>query len=203
MPATPELLSVLQSRVSALPKGLRDHIYRVRDLAQELASRHGIDPGRAELAVLAHDVARAVPGAELLDLATQMDLSVGPVERRLPVLLHGPVGAESLRRDEGLGDAEILQAVTWHSTGHPDLGPLGKLVFIADKLDPQKAAAYPYQPELRHMADEDLGTAVLGFLSREVVGHINRREPVHPASIETINSLLEESAGSAGQSHGK
>ena len=56
----PKLLQRLQSRLESLPDGLQAHIYRVRDVALELAGRHGIDLERAELAALAHDVCRAM-----------------------------------------------------------------------------------------------------------------------------------------------
>ena len=190
MPQSLDLLQCLQARVESLPSGLKAHIYRARDVALELAERHRIDALPTELAMLAHDVMRAVPGRDLLRMAEEAGLPVGALDRGLPILLHGPVGAESVRRENGLGDDEILEAVRWHSTAHPSLSPLGKLVFIADKLDPQKAAAYPYQPELRRMAEDDLDLAVLEFLSREAEGRIQRREPVHPISIETINWLL-------------
>ena len=199
MPQSQELLQNLQSRVETLPNGLKAHIYRARDVAFELASRHGIDPLRTELGMLAHDVMRAVPGRELLRMAEEAGVAVTALDRGLPILLHGPVGAESVRRENGLDDDDILEAVRWHSTAHPSLSPLGKLVFIADKLDPKKAAAYPYQPELRKMAEDDLDLAVLEFLSREAEGRLQRREPVHPISIETINSLLAARSGASGK----
>ncbi len=192
MAITTDWLPRLQSRVETLPNGLRRHVYRARDVALELAYIHGVEPERAELAMLAHDVARALPGKELLRLAGRYDIHALDIEVQAPVLLHGPVGAESVRHEEGLDDDEILQAVRWHSTAHPGLGPLGKLVFIADKLDPQKAAAYPYQSELRRMAEEDLDLAMLEFLCRESEARLRRREPVHPVSVETINTLLKQ-----------
>lgn len=185
-----ELLQHLQSRVESLPDGLKAHIYRARDVALELASRHGIDRLLTELGILAHDVMRATPGHKLLKIAEETNVPVNALDRQLPIMLHGPVGAESVRQENGLTNHEVLEAVRWHSTGHPNLSPLGKLVFIADKLDPQKVAAYPYQSDLRKMAEEDIDSAVLEFLSREVANRIQRREPVHPISIETINCLL-------------
>ena len=38
-----------RERFDSLPDKLRAHIYRVRDVGLELASRHGIDEERAEL----------------------------------------------------------------------------------------------------------------------------------------------------------
>ncbi len=186
----PELLQRLQSRLDSLPDGLQAHIYRVLDLALELAGRHGIDPERAELGALAHDVCRAVPGDELLKMSADLGLNVSELEQDFPLLLHGPVGAELLRREEDLTDHGLYEAVRWHSTAHASLDPLGKLIFLADKLDPQKAAVYPYQAKLRDMALESLDLALLEFLSREMAARLERGETVHPASVEARNSLI-------------
>ena len=186
----PDLLQRLQGRLESLPDGLQSHIYRVRDVALELAARHGIDPERAELGALAHDVCRAVPGDALLKMSAELGVEVTEVEQDFPILLHGPVGAELLRREEDLTDHGLYEAVRWHSTAHSSLDPLGKLVFLADKLDPQKAAIYSYQARLRDMALESLDLALLEFLSREMATRLERGETVHPASVEARNSLI-------------
>ena len=185
-----ELVDRIQRRVGRLPKGLQSHIYRVMDIGRELAQHHGIDPERASLGMLAHDVARAMGDKELIHRATELGLPIGMVESQLPVLLHGPVGAEILHREEGLADDVLYLAVYWHSTGHPSLDALGKLVFLADKLDPQKIGYYPYIPLLRELALEDLDRALLEFLTRETIARISNGEFVHPASYEMLNSLV-------------
>jgi predicted HD superfamily hydrolase involved in NAD metabolism len=185
-----QLARRIQDRVSALPPGLQDHICRVRDIASGLAPHHGLDPKLASLGMLAHDVARAMPGPELTAHATKLGLPIGLVENRLPVLLHGPVGAELLKREEGLSDLSLYQAVYWHTTAHPSLDPLGKLVFLADKLDPQKISRYPYQSYLRELASEDLDRAILEFLTREIVSMASNGDLVHPAMVEARNALV-------------
>ena len=177
-------------RFESLPKKLRAHIFRTRDVGLELAARHGIDEERAELAILGHDVARAAKKSEILKHAERFEMPVLDIERRAPVTLHGPVGAELLRHDDGLEDEDILAAVRYHTTGSADMTPLGLLVFIADKLEPRKIKSYPYQQELRHIANESLSQAVLEFLCRESALRLQQRRPVHPSSVRAINSLL-------------
>ena len=155
-----------------------------------MASRHGIDEERAELAILGHDVARAAKKGEILRQAERFGLSPLNVELRAPVTLHGPVGAELLKHEDGLDDEEILAAVRYHTTGHPSLTQLGLLVFIADKLEPRKIKSYPYQHELHHIARESLHQAVLEFLCRESALRLQQRRPVHPNSVATVNALL-------------
>ena len=185
-----KLTRQIQRRVNKLPPGLQAHINRVSDIARELALHHSVDQDRAALGMLAHDVARAMPNQELLRHAAEFNLPVTLVERRMPVMLHGPVGAEILHREDGLTEEDIYQAVYWHTTGHPSLDRLGKVVFLADKLDPLKISRYPYLPLLRELALEDLDRAILEFLSRETVARATTNEMVHPATVETRNYLL-------------
>ena len=185
-----DLETLVNRRVAGLPDGLRKHIYRVRDIAANLAERHGLNPQLAALAMLAHDVARAMPGRQLLYRAEQLEVPVTALERSLPILLHGPVGARILEREDGLTDESIYQAVYWHTSAHPSLDRLGKLVFLADKLDPEKSSTYPYLPELMELAVQDLDLGVLEFASREIIARTQRGEMVHPALVETRNALL-------------
>ena len=193
-----EFTSSVRRRVEILPKGLQDHIHRVFKIAQELAGVHGINPERAGLAMLCHDVARAMGDEELLLRASQLDLPVSMVDHQIPLLLHGPVGAEILKTEDGLADDSVYQAVYWHTTGHPSLDRLGKVVFLADKLDPQKISYYPYQPEMRRLAANDLDQGILKFLTQELAARANRGELVHIAAVETRNALLAALAGESG-----
>jgi predicted HD superfamily hydrolase involved in NAD metabolism len=116
------------------------------------------------------------------------------VDRQIPVLLHGPVGAEILQREDGLDDTSTYNAISWHSTAHPSLDILGKVIFLADKLDPEKISYYPYLDLIRPIAFEDLDRAVLEFITRETIARMNRGELVHPLTMETRNRLLTSSA---------
>ena len=186
--------SRIQQRVAALPAGLQAHIGRAQQVARELAPFHNVDPDRAALGILAHDVARAMPGPELIARATRFRLPIGPVEENVPLLLHGPVGAEILRVEDGLtaqGDeADLYQAVYWHTTFHPTLvDDLGKVVFLADKLDPNKRKRIPYQPEIMELALEDLDVAILEFLRRQVLDLTAAGREVHPMMLEARDAL--------------
>ena len=190
----PQLESRIQQRVAALPAKLQAHIARAQDVARELAPYHAVDPERAALGILAHDVARAMPAAELIQRAARFDLPIGAVEQQVPLLLHGPVGAEILRWEDGLdstgADLYLYRAVYWHTTSHPILDDLGKVVFLADKLDPNKRKRYPYQPEILDLARANLDAAILEFLTRQVADLNDRGHIVHPVMLEARNALL-------------
>ena len=50
----------LDALLVQLPAGLREHLARARDKALELAAIHNVDPMKAGLAALAHDIARGM-----------------------------------------------------------------------------------------------------------------------------------------------
>ena len=181
----------LDSLLLKLPSGLRQHLSRTRDKALELAEIHKVDPLKAGLAALAHDIARGMKEMELLSRARSYGLALHPVEERVTVLLHGPVGAEMLQRECGIEDPEVLEAVRWHSTFNRGLGPVAKIAFLADKLDRQKASRYPYLERIDRLAKEDLDAAILSFLQEDLASMIGSGQLIHPASVEGRNELLE------------
>ena len=187
--------SRISQRVSALPTGLQAHIARAQDVARELAPYHRVNTDRAALGILAHDVARAMPGPELIVQANRFALPIAPVEQAVPLLLHGPVGAEILRVEDGLdsagSEADLYQAVYWHTTFHPNLlDDVGKVVFLADKLDPNKRKRIPYQPEIMELAMENLDVAIREFLNRQILEMTAKGQAVHPMMIKARDALL-------------
>ena len=176
--------------LARLPERLGEHIERVREIAGELADVHGADWIAVDLGAACHDLFRAESDERLLALAGEYGLNVCEVERALPMMLHGPVAATCLARHAEIEDIAVLDAVQWHTTGHPDLGLTGKIVYLADKLDPVKKRKYPFQDELRELALTDLDGALLMFVSRQAVALLERGRLIHPRAMEFRNSLL-------------
>ena len=187
---TSGLEGLLQDKVNTLPDGLRRHIFRVVEVAEHLATHHGADQDKIRLGALAHDLARAMKGEDLLKKARELKIPIHPVEEQVPILLHGPVAAEMLRQQDGLDDDEIHEAVYWHSIAHVGMEEPAKVVYLADKLDPQKIARYPFIPELRELAMKNLDDAVLDFLNRELTVLMQQGSLVHPKSVEARNHLI-------------
>jgi predicted HD superfamily hydrolase involved in NAD metabolism len=170
------------------------HTLRVADTAERLARVHGLDPDRTRLASLLHDAARETEPEEFLRLAESWNLPVGEPERQSPKLLHGPVAAELARRELGVEDEEVLEAIRAHTTGRPGMGPIALALYVADKIEP--ARDYPSVGRLRKLASEDLREAATEAL-RRVIGHNEERgRPIHPDSRETL-AWLEEAQDAA------
>ena len=59
----------------------------------------------------------------------------------------------------GVEDPDILSAIRWHTTGHPDMTPLEKIIFVADYIEPNRQQA-PHLKTIRHLAFMDLDEAL-------------------------------------------
>jgi predicted HD superfamily hydrolase involved in NAD metabolism len=172
---------------SRLSKARYEHTLRVADTAENLALAHGLDADRARLSALLHDAAREMGTEEFLKLADRWNLQVEDPERQSPKLLHGPVAAGLARRELGIDDGEVLEAVMAHTTGRPGMGPLALVLYVADKIEP--AREYPSVEHLRRLAREDLDGAALEALRRAMAHNEARGKATHPASRETLDRL--------------
>ncbi len=181
----------VQERFNRLPKGLQDHINRVREVARELALIHGADPERTDLAAACHDLARAFNEESLIEETERSGMDVSLPERRLPILLHGPIAATWLEREMGITDPDVIQAVRWHSTARANMSTIAKIVFLADKIDPHKVEKRPQLANIAELARESLDKALLGFIDSELISYIQAGGVIHPATIEARNELLE------------
>ncbi len=172
---------------SRLSEGRYGHTMRVANTAADLARVHGLDEDRTRLSALIHDAARETGPEEFLRLAQEWELPVGEPERQSPKLLHGPVAAELARRELGVEDEEILEAVRAHTTGKPGMGPLALALYVADKIEP--ARDYPSVERLRRLAREDLHAAATESLRRAIAHNEERGKDVHPSSRDALEWL--------------
>ena len=172
---------------SRLSKERYEHTLRVADTAEDLALAHDLDADMARLAALLHDAVREMDPEVFLNLANKWRLQVGDPERQSPKLLHGPVAAELARREFGMDNEEVLQAVRAHTTGRPGMGPLALVLYVADKIEP--ARDYPSVGRLRKLAGEDLNEAAAESLRRAIAHNEERGKATHPASLKMLDWL--------------
>ena len=165
------------------------HSLRVAELAAVWAPRIKIEPKRAWVAGLLHDCAHDLPGSVLLQKSEEFGILVGSMERKLPFLLHGPVGAQLARRDYGVVDSLILDAIYHHTTGIPGMCPFSRLICLADYLEPSRS--FPGIERLRGLARRNLDLALLAAFDSTIGYLLDNEKLVHPQTILTRNWLLE------------
>lgn len=141
-----------------------EHTLGVEYMCCALAMRYGADLEKARIAGLLHDCAKHLSGIKLIKKCHKYDLPVSREEQEFPELLHAKVGAYFAEMKYGVEDEEILSAIKWHTTGHPNMTLLEKIVYVADYIEPNRDQA-PHLPELRELAFKDIDACLLQILS--------------------------------------
>lgn len=139
------------------------HTLGVAFTAASMAMRYGENVAQAQTAGLLHDCAKCLSDEKLLSICSKNHLEVTDVERRNPYLLHGKVGAYLAQKDYQIDDPDILNAITYHTTGRPGMSTLEKIIFIADYIEPGRNKALHLE-EIRKLAFEDLDKTMLKIL---------------------------------------
>jgi len=139
------------------------HTLGVAYTAAAMAMKYEVDVKKALIAGLLHDCAKCVSDEKLLKLSEKENIEVTDVERRNPYLLHAKVGAMLATKEYGIDDEEILDAITYHTTGRPGMTDLEKIVFVADYVEPGRDKA-PNLAKVRKLAFEDLDETVRKIL---------------------------------------
>lgn len=166
------------------------HSLSVAQTAARLASMYGADKEKAYLAGMLHDYARDLSTTELLTIGQAYDLVHYHVEVVNPTLLHGVVGAFLLEQEGIIKDEEILESIRYHTTSHPDSDLLGKILYIADYIEPNRD--FPGVDKMRTMTYQNLDYGMLGGLDHTIMYLMQSAAFIHPLSIEARNRLIEK-----------
>lgn len=142
----------------------RVHTYAVAEEAVKLARRYGEDVEKAELAALFHDFFRGISAEELNRYVREFGLSPAYFDNNN--LAHGKIAAIVMERDYHITDQDIINAVSFHTTGRAGMSLLEKIIYLADAIEPNRV--YPGVKELRELAMEDLDRACLQSLEKNI-----------------------------------
>jgi predicted HD superfamily hydrolase involved in NAD metabolism len=165
-----------------------EHSIGVSHTADIMAEQFGCNRVKAKMAGLLHDMAREIPVEEFLPRAQAFGIVVNDIERAEPILLHAPLAAKLAETRFQIHDVEILQAISWHTTGRSQMSMLDKIIYLADVIEPSRN--FEGLEEIRTMAHCDLDKALLLALDQSISYILKRRGLIHPATIEARNNLL-------------
>ena len=103
-------------------------------------------------------------------------------------ILHGPAAAARLA-DDGVEDAELLDAVAWHTLGHPRLGRMGMAVYCADFLEPGRNLHNGWRERLRERMPDALRHVTRDILRARIEHLLAETRPVRPETMGFWNRL--------------
>ncbi len=164
------------------------HTQGVVETVNKLAMVYEFSLDKAVVAAYLHDYTREMPAEDLLMYAKQFSIPITRVDSYLPLLLHGQVAAVLLRK-QGLTDEEILDAISWHTTGKENMAILTKIIYLADYIEPNRS--FKGVREAREIAFAgDLNKAILFAIEQSMQYLISQGMLIHERTVRARNELL-------------
>ena len=158
----------MDSIYSILKKNLKEsrlrHVDGVVETAVKLAEIYGENPEKAKLAALYHDMYKGLNQQESDRYVKKLGLDSRYLGNRN--LAHSQIASEMMKREFGVRDRDLLNAVKYHTTGRPNMSTLEKIIYIADATEPGRD--YPGVQQLRDLSLVDLDRACIMSLGRTI-----------------------------------
>lgn len=161
------------------------HSLGVQATSFAMAARYDYDLNKASLAGLLHDCAKCLTDDQLLYYCETNHIIVRDVERSIPYLLHGKLGAFYAEHKYSIKDADVLSAITYHTTGKSDMTLLEKIVFTADFIEPGRSdKRIPNLNQIRKIAFNNLDLAVYRILESTLTYLKNENQKIDTLTVE-------------------
>jgi predicted HD superfamily hydrolase involved in NAD metabolism len=172
------------------------HSLGAHEKAAELAEKFQLsleDCRRAAIAGLLHDTAKLLSPSELYGYCDEHGLEVHEIDRQTPQTLHPFVGADMVRRLLHIEDAEVLDAIRYHTTGRAGMSRVEQIVYIADKIEGNTRNPLYVQKVTANLNFRDVRSldATMRFiLDSTITFLIDKSQIIHPRTIEARNDVL-------------
>ena len=167
------------------------HSIGTAECARELAKQFNLDEEKAYMAGLLHDCAKCFDTEKLMEIINE-NLEVNKNELMNYKTLHAPVSAFCAKEDMGICDDEILSAIRWHTLGKIEMSDFEKIIFLADKIEPNTRDLEYREKICEILKEEDgLNKALLKCYKETIKSLVKRDLKICPLTIDIYNKLLD------------
>ena len=184
-----ELIERIKKDLKELLSDYRyEHSLRVGETAKKLASLYQVDEEEAYLAGILHDIAKEFTKEQNTEI---MERNGKKLDVNLPPrITHAIVGAVYVKEKYHLDD-KITHAIFSHTIGDIPMSTLDKIVFVADKIEPEKN--YSGIDKERELAELDLNKATILCIENNHKKLKRENKKIAPKSIEVLSYLKKNS----------
>ncbi|AXI09520.1 phosphohydrolase [Oceanobacillus zhaokaii] len=172
-----------------LTKARMEHTLRVAETAVKLANRFGESAEKAELAAIFHDYAKYRSLDEMARWIKESTLPKDLLDYHHE-LWHGPVGSLLIEREHGITDADIKNAIHYHTTGRANMSKFEMIIYLADYIEPGRS--FPGLDEVREVAEQDLLHACF-LVSKNTINYLMKKNvTIYPDSFYAYNDFTKK-----------
>ncbi|MWC27549.1 bis(5'-nucleosyl)-tetraphosphatase (symmetrical) YqeK [Paenibacillus sp. MMS18-CY102] len=181
--------AIIESVKAQMPERRWLHVQGVMETSIILAQRFGADAERAELAAILHDVAKYWPTERMARIIADEQLPQELLEYDKE-LWHAPVGAFVAERDYGITDAEVLDAIRYHTSGRVGMTLLEKIVCLADYMEPGRD--FPGVDKIRQEAEHSVEKALLAGFDSTISFLLEKEKRIFPLTVAARNAMIQQ-----------
>ena len=164
------------------------HSLNVADSSRELARLYGYDEEIAYTAGLIHDCCKDTPSGKQLAYMLENRADLSEIEISTPKLYHAMCGSIYIKKEFGIENEDMINAVRYHTTGRKGMSLLEKIVFIADFISAERD--YDGVEIMREKAAKSLDEAIVEGLGFTIKDLIDRERVVHPDTVDAYNEAM-------------
>lgn len=135
------------------------HSVNVSIEAVRLAKKYGADEEKAAVAGIFHDITKEIDFEKQLQIISSGDIILTDVEKSTNKLWHAISGSVYIQKELNITDADIINAVRYHTTGRANMSLLEKIIFLADFTSAERD--YPDVDVIRQKAEISLEEGML------------------------------------------
>lgn len=165
------------------------HTLGTAECAKQLAQKYNLSEEKAYIAGLLHDCAKCFAKEKLLEIINN-NLKVEESEMLNYKTLHAPVSAYIAEKEFNIKDSEILSAIRWHTLGKINMTDFEKIIFIADKIEPNTREK-EHSDKIKALLEEDngLNKALLKLYKSTLKSLVKRDLKICLLTVEIYNHL--------------
>jgi len=180
---------LIEAVKAQMPTRRWEHTLGVMETSVMLARQYGCDPDKAYIAAILHDVCKYWPVKEQESVLRDNGLSTDLLDYDKE-LWHAPAGAIVAKRDYGIDDEEVLNAIRYHTSGRVGMSLLEKVVCLADYIEPGRD--FPGVNNIREIAEHSVEKALVAGFDGTIRFLLDKGRKIYPLTVLTRNSLIEE-----------
>ena len=168
---------------SQLTPGRFKHSLGVMEVMGDLAAIYNLDETAALTAGILHDIAKEFTPEDLLRWADENNIALRSGYDKIPLFLHGPIGASYIMRKLGMKDSMVLDAISRHSYfggGVPASPSFCWCLRLADLLEPSRNWEDLKTQLKPFVYSAELGESAYLLMRWIIPFHESMSLPVHP-----------------------
>jgi nicotinate-nucleotide adenylyltransferase len=190
-----EITQIQKRLKETLPIKRYEHTLGVAETAEKLGMHYQENVHNLKIAAFLHDSAKFMTQEELLAFCKTNHIILTEEDKKAKGTIHAKAGASIAEKEYQITDTDIIEAIKYHSTGHPAMNRFQKILFLSDYLDPSRNL--PGNDALFETAMTDFEEAVFQIIKEKIIYVAEKNQYLHPLSIHFYNIQLELRSESA------